>query len=254
MQRDGRRVDAHLHRVARGDCLDEPAVTPQGEMTFGCTAQERLEHLDVITRPDIRRRRERAVADQYGLIGGVEPQGPLDLGRVQAVDKVAQEGGPLLRGDEAAVPVGARVGQRAQVGRRGQAALGEGCGVLPPEHVRQRPGTVAGGAGEAADEAASQPGIAEQRDQRLGVELTARASEVRLEVSERDAEAWIGAVVAQDAGEEPREPVAGRTAGGFTEILRAEGHEILRGERTHREAPGRTGRSGRPARRPPRRG
>jgi len=70
--------------------------------------------------------------------------------------------------------------------------------------------------GEAADEAASQPGVAEQRDERLGVELAARPPEVRLEEAERDAEPRVKAVVAEEAGEEPRAPVTGRTLGSFT--------------------------------------
>jgi hypothetical protein len=51
---------------------------------------------------------------------------------MQAVDKVAKESGPPLRGNEAAILVSARVGQRAQLGRRGQTACGEGCGALRP--------------------------------------------------------------------------------------------------------------------------
>ena len=46
------------------------------------------------------------------------------------------------------------------------------------------------------------------------------------------------AVVVQDTGEEPREPISGRAAGGFTEVLQPESHEILPGELTSREAPG----------------
>lgn len=95
--------------MACSDCLHEFSVATQGEMAFGCTAQQRLKHLDVIARTDIRCRRGRAVADQDSLVRGVKPQCPLDLGRVQAVDEVDQEGGPPLGGNEAAVVVSARV-------------------------------------------------------------------------------------------------------------------------------------------------
>ncbi len=105
------------------------------------------------------------------------------------------------------------------MGRRGQASLGEGRGALRPYHVRRRREAVAVGTGEAADEAASQAGVAEQREQRLGVELAARPPEVRLEEAGRDAEPRVEAVVAEDAGKEPREPITGRAAGGFTRDL-----------------------------------
>jgi hypothetical protein len=199
-------------------------------VTLRGTPQQRLKHLYVVTRPDVGRRWYGACTDQHGLISRIKPQHALEIFRINIRDEVGEEARTPFRADEAALLVGTGIGQGAQITRCAQAACGEGGGTLRPEHVGQWARAVAVGTGEAANEAARQPGVTKERHQCLGIECPAWLTKMCLEKADGNAQPRVETIIDQKAWKESRQVVCRRASGSLTKILEAKRHTILHDE------------------------